>query len=204
MRDDNCLMIPLSRKLTENEATMLRQQLKTVNMTICDFVERQRRVKSLSEVLVDQLPPHLLMKIPRSMDIVGHIAVVEVPPELERYKKILGNAILSVNKSVRTILVKASAVGGKSRLRRFERLAGAHETETVYKKPVEAFIILRTRFSAVFGETIKMDDTPSFREILMYTSDSSIDILGKMKPSIPESLASVIKSSNPVRYKILV
>ena len=85
-------------------------------------------------MLEDKLPPHLLATVPRAIDFVGEIAVVEIPPELERHKGMIGEAIISVHKQVHTVLAKSGAVEGIYRLREFEVITGGGETETIHKE----------------------------------------------------------------------
>src|SRR3989337_4513003 len=86
------------------------------------------------ETLEGQLPPHLKASLPKALDIVGDIAIVEVPPELETQKNLIGKAILEAHRNVRTVLAKAGAVSGDYRLRDFEVIAGEHNTSTIHKE----------------------------------------------------------------------
>jgi len=98
------------------------------------FPERAKRPLKLLDALEDRLPPHLLASIPQAIDFVGDVAVLEVPPELEGYKGIIGEAILDTHKRVRTVLAKSGAVEGIYRLRDFEVIAGVDKTETVHRE----------------------------------------------------------------------
>jgi tRNA (guanine37-N1)-methyltransferase len=72
--------------------------------------------------------------MPKSLDIVGHVAILEITPELIPYKALIGEAVLSVNKNIRTVLAKASPISAQYRLREFEILAGEDSTETVHSE----------------------------------------------------------------------
>jgi tRNA (guanine37-N1)-methyltransferase len=85
-------------------------------------------------MLENKLPPHLIASLPRAIDFVGQIAVVEIPPELERRKEMIGEAIIKVHNQVHTVLAKSGAVEGVYRLRAFEVIAGVRETETIHKE----------------------------------------------------------------------
>ncbi len=128
------LCVPLVREPNENEFAYLKEQIPELQLTTLDFVKKKRREKTLAETLADQLPPHLLASLPRSIDIVGDIAIIEIPPELESHKKFLGEAILSIHKNTRVVLAKAGAVSGLYRLRKLEFIGGEHRTSTVYKE----------------------------------------------------------------------
>ncbi|MFQ6073957.1 MAG: class I SAM-dependent methyltransferase family protein [Candidatus Bathyarchaeia archaeon] len=86
------------------------------------------------DVFEEKLPPHLLASLPHAVDYVGDIAIVEIPPELENYKRMIGEAILFTHKRVSTVLAKSGAVEGVYRVRRFEVIAGVEKTETAHKE----------------------------------------------------------------------
>ncbi|MEM2281292.1 MAG: class I SAM-dependent methyltransferase family protein, partial [Candidatus Bathyarchaeia archaeon] len=98
------------------------------------FPERRKQPKTIYEALEDKMPPHLLACLPRAIDFVGDIAIIEIPPELEAYKMEIGNAILQVHKNVKTVLAKAGAVKGEYRLREFNVIAGQPKTETIHRE----------------------------------------------------------------------
>jgi tRNA (guanine37-N1)-methyltransferase len=75
-----------------------------------------------------------MKKLPRAIDFVGDIAIIEIPPELEAYKKTISEAILKTHKNVCTVLAKAGTVDGVYRLREFTVLAGIEKTETVHRE----------------------------------------------------------------------
>ena len=128
------LYIPLARKPLDAELRELENKLLKFEVSTHKFSERARRPLKMVDVLGDRLPPHLLASLPRAIDFVGDIAVIELPPELESYKRVLGEAILSTHKRVSTVLAKSGAVKGVYRVRSFEVLAGVEKTETVHRE----------------------------------------------------------------------
>jgi tRNA (guanine37-N1)-methyltransferase len=132
-KDDTFIRIPLNRPPSAPETEKLKKQLPNYEILTCDFRERKKK-KSLIELLEDKLPPHLLASLPRAIDFVGDIAIVEFPSELEDYETVVGKAIMQASKNVRTVLAKASAVSGSYRLRKFRVVAGEHKTDTVHKE----------------------------------------------------------------------
>lgn len=133
-RAGDWLHVPLTGDPSPAHLRELRRALPEFEVSVCTFPERSRRPLTLMEALEDRLPPHLLAALPRSIDFIGEIAVVEFPPELEGYKGVVAEAILAVHGRVRTVLGKAGAVGGTYRVREFEVLAGAWGTETVHRE----------------------------------------------------------------------
>ena len=133
-RDQDFVYIPLVRKPSGDESRNLKEQVADCKLSTYVFRERKKHEPSLIELLEDKFPPHLLASLPHSADFVGDIAIIEVSPELDPHKKIIGEAILKTNKNVRTVLAKAGAVSGTYRLREFSVIAGEAKTETVHKE----------------------------------------------------------------------
>ncbi len=131
---DDALCIPLIRQPDDSELTSLRRQLPRLFLRTFVFMEKRRQDKTLVEALTGELPPHLIASLPRALDVVGDIAILEIPTELEAYKAVFGEAIMKTHRSVRVVLAKAGAVTGTYRLRNFEFIAGEHRTATLYKE----------------------------------------------------------------------
>jgi len=98
------------------------------------FPQATQGAQRLSDALKRVLTPVQLKKLVSSYDLVGDIAILEIPKELESRKKTIAKALLSSNRRLRTVLRKASAMKGKYRVRKFEWLAGKKKTQTVYKE----------------------------------------------------------------------
>ena len=132
--DAKHVYVPLTREPSAEELAMLHGQVLDYTLKFHVFSEKRKQSKTLVEVLKGQLPPALMASLPKALDVIGDIAIVEVPPELEKHRNLLGGAILEVHKNVRIVLAKAGAVGGEYRLRDFEAIAGEHRTLTVHKE----------------------------------------------------------------------
>ncbi|MDD2638716.1 MAG: hypothetical protein PHO60_07095 [Methanothrix sp.] len=74
-----------------------------------------------------------LDEVPVSFSLVGDVAVISIPPELEGPKNDIGRAIISNHKGVKTILQKVSKLEGERRVASFEVLAGG-ETVTCHRE----------------------------------------------------------------------
>ncbi|MGA2385023.1 MAG: class I SAM-dependent methyltransferase family protein [Candidatus Bathyarchaeia archaeon] len=131
-RDSDSLCIPMVRQPFEDELAALNSQVSDYQLETRAFAEKPSAAGTVLQTLEDKLPPHLLAILPQALDIVGDIAIVEVPPELKPHEKLLGEAILQTHKNVRTVLAKAGAVGGTFRLREFAFIAGERRTQTVH------------------------------------------------------------------------
>ena len=128
------LYIPLITEPQTSHVKEIERSLPKFKVIVHSFPERVKRPLKLVDILEDKLPPHLLASLPHAIDFVGDIAVIEIPPELQSYKKIIGEAILRAHKQVQTVLGKAGAVEGVYRLREFEFIAGLDKTETVHRE----------------------------------------------------------------------
>jgi tRNA (guanine37-N1)-methyltransferase len=133
-RDEQFVCVPIVRRPSEKETAILREKLRDFTVEVRAFQERKRREKTLAEVLENSLPPHLLANLPRALDVVGDIAIIEIPPELKPSEQLIGAAIQQTHRNVRTVLAKAGAVSGTYRTREFDVIAGEPRTRTVHKE----------------------------------------------------------------------
>jgi tRNA (guanine37-N1)-methyltransferase len=69
-----------------------------------------------------------------AFDMVGDLAVVEVPEEHRGYGKEIGEALLKTHRNLKVAVAKSGDVKGETRLRKLEHLAGDKRTETVYQE----------------------------------------------------------------------
>lgn len=88
----------------------------------------------LRDRLAGRLTPLELKMIYRSFDIVGDIAVLKIPKGLEGKGEIIANAIMQLNKNIRTVLCQTSPIHGELRLRELKWLGGDNRTETFHKE----------------------------------------------------------------------
>ncbi len=133
-KDEDFIYIPIARQPTNAELGIFREQATNIEVSTYAFKERTKHSVTLAELLRDRLPPHLLTALPHSADIVGDIAVIEIPQELESHKALIGEAVLKAYKNVKAVLAKAGAVSGVYRLREFETIAGENRTVTLHKE----------------------------------------------------------------------
>jgi tRNA (guanine37-N1)-methyltransferase len=128
------LRIPLTAKPSLAVLKKLENTLSNFEISLYDFVVREKRHLVPLDFLANKLPSNLLDKVPRAIDFVGDIAIVEITPELSIYKNQIGEALLKAHKRTCTVLAKSGAVEGIYRLRDFEVIAGAKKTFTVYRE----------------------------------------------------------------------
>jgi tRNA (guanine37-N1)-methyltransferase len=97
--------------------------------------------KSIIEVLKDEIEEEFLEMIPKSYDIIGDIAIIEIndveslnEKELTILKHKIANALTLVNKNVKSVYEKKSEIKGSYRLRELHHLFGEKKTTTTYKE----------------------------------------------------------------------
>ncbi len=134
LRRGDWLLIPITGKPVKEKLDQLIEEINQFEILIQEFPEREGVARSLFDVLEDRLPPHLLAALPHSIDFIGDVAILEIPPELEDYKQLIGETMLQVFKRVRSVLAKSGAISGVYRLRDYELIAGSDNTETIHKE----------------------------------------------------------------------
>lgn len=132
--DDNFVCVPLNRQLNEKEVNIFKKQAVNIQLETRIFTEREQDKKTLESILANVLPSHLLTNLPHALDIIGDIAIVEVPSELKPYEKLVGGAILKTHRNVKTVVAKAGAISGIYRTRELAFLAGEPKTCTIHRE----------------------------------------------------------------------
>jgi len=99
------------------------------------------KYSSLQDALKGEIPDNYSEIIPKSYDIVGHIAIIEFDRFIHMnnevfndYKLKIAKAISRVNKNVKTVYEKKSQIKGKYRLRELALLYGLDKSETIHKE----------------------------------------------------------------------
>ena len=89
---------------------------------------------TLKQALEKKLTKKELENVVTSYDIIGSIAVIEIPPALKKKEKIIGNTLLGLHKSIKTVLKKAGIHQGKYRRQKLGALAGKRTKIAEYKE----------------------------------------------------------------------
>lgn len=131
---EETILIPITRALDDQELRSLSVKHGWLRFVEEEFEPRKSRPRNLIDALEDELPTHLLASLPRSFDVIGDVAVVELSSELLEYRSLVGSAIMSVNRKIRSVLRKASPVQAEFRLREYEVIAGDRDTVTTHKE----------------------------------------------------------------------
>src|SRR4030095_2082171 len=83
--------------------------------------KRPEKYDRLKDALGKLLSPTELESLIGSFDIVGDIAIVEIPDELEQKERMIGEALLKVHKNLKTVLKKLGPMEGEFRVRSEEK-----------------------------------------------------------------------------------
>ncbi|MFC1690940.1 TIM barrel protein [Nanoarchaeota archaeon] len=67
-------------------------------------------------------------------DMVGSIAIMEIPDELVKKEKKIAEEILKINKQIKTVVKKASEHKGEFRLQKYKIIVGKRTKETIHKE----------------------------------------------------------------------
>jgi len=84
----------------------------------------KKNPRNLKEALEGKLSQKEKSFLVSSFDQLGNIAVIEVPEELNKKEKIIGGALLKVNKSIKTVCKISGAHKGKFRVQPLKIIAG--------------------------------------------------------------------------------
>jgi len=94
----------------------------------------KKKPRDLKEALEGKIPRELIPLVPRSFDIVGSIAVMELPEELRPYEREIGEALLRVHPNLRTVAVEEGPHQGPFRVQPLRVIAGENSLVTEYRE----------------------------------------------------------------------
>ncbi|MEF8874365.1 MAG: tRNA (guanine-N1)-methyltransferase, partial [Candidatus Thermoplasmatota archaeon] len=128
--DDRFLFLPLRETVEEEEEVLGYEVVER------DVEEREKVDRDYTEIV--ELPNGLRKYLPSSYDIIGDIAIIKLPEEVEMYRKDIGEAILSTHANLSAVL-EDQGVHGELRIRDVEHIAGEKKTVTVHREYGAAF-----------------------------------------------------------------
>lgn len=89
---------------------------------------------SLKQILKDVLSSEERELLVRGFDIVGDIAIIIIPEELEVKKSLIAEAVLASNKRIKSVARRAGVYGGEFRTLPLEHIGGERRFETIHKE----------------------------------------------------------------------
>jgi len=98
------------------------------------LLKRAEFGKPLGKELSGKLTESEAAELVASFDIVGDIAVMEIPEALEKKEKLIADAVLKNHHNIRVVAKKTGATSGEFRIRPVGVIAGENRTLTVYRE----------------------------------------------------------------------
>ncbi len=89
---------------------------------------------SLKEILKNKLTKKELSQLIRSFDIIGDIAIIEIPAPLKKKEKIIAEAVMQQNNVIKTVLKKVEGRTGTYRQLKLKHLLGEKKKVTETKE----------------------------------------------------------------------
>lgn len=89
---------------------------------------------NLRDLLSKKLSKDELANVNTAFDIVGDIAIIEIPLELEHAEKIIGEAVLELNKSAKVVVKKLGGHEGDFRIQQYKVICGEKRFVTEAKE----------------------------------------------------------------------
>ncbi len=131
-RSDDWLIIPL---FPSNHELIERLKAKGYEALVAEFQEiHAAKPRSLRDALREKLPNDVLEELPKAFDVIGQIAIIEIPGRLQPYENEIGEAVLKIASRVRLVLNKLGPVDSEFRLRSYRRIGGEGETATQHRE----------------------------------------------------------------------
>jgi len=69
-----------------------------------------------------------------SFDLIGDIAIIDIPAGLESKEKMIAEAVFSVHKNIKVVAKKMGPMEGEFRVRKLKVIAGEERTKTIYQE----------------------------------------------------------------------
>ena len=124
LRDEGFLFIPILEEI----------DLPDAEIVWMEGGEIERKPFSLKESLKNKLSGDELRIAPKSFDLIGDIAVLEIPEGLSGKKGVIGDSLLETFGNIKVVACKKAGVGTEYRTREVEVIAGESRTETVHRE----------------------------------------------------------------------
>lgn len=100
----------------------------------------RNNMRSLHKILEDVITPEERKTMPASFDVIGNIAILDIPPTLRNKEKEIAKKVLETFKNITTIARREGIHEGEFRTRKVKILAGKRTKTTIHK---ESGIILK-------------------------------------------------------------
>jgi len=130
-RQQDAVIFPLVRRPKKQELLSFDAQAK---IGLFSFVLAKKKPRSLEDALAKILTKKELDELITSFDVIGDIAVIEIPKSLISKKRLIGNALLKAHPNIKTVARVCGEHRGRFRLRPVEIIAGERKTLAIHKE----------------------------------------------------------------------
>ena len=90
--------------------------------------------KTLKALLKNRLTAKERSGATRAFDVIGDIAVIEIPRALRKKERLIAETLLNTHRNIKVVARKSGAHTGKFRLQKVKILSGERRKETVHKE----------------------------------------------------------------------
>jgi len=165
-----------------------------------------KKIRSLKDYLIGKMKSSEIKKLIRSYDIVGSIAIVEIPKGMEDKEKLIADGILYSNPNIKTVVKKSGSVHGVYRVRDVKFIAGVntkvtihHEHNCLFKMNIED-VYYSVRLSGERGR-VKELVRPNENVLVLFAGVGPFStIIAKVQPT--SKIVAV--ELNPIAVKYMI
>ncbi len=122
IKEEGFIYLPIKKKF-DSEYSIFEKKFK-----------KTEKKKSFADILKIKLTSEEIESLKTAYDHVGDIAIIEVDRELEKKEKLIADALLKSNKTIKTVLKKGGVHEGDFRTQKMIYLAGENKKETIHKE----------------------------------------------------------------------
>lgn len=134
--EKDSVAFPIIKKFDDSE----------VEFVEINFLNKEKK-DTWKDLLKKKLTASEMDVLKTAHDVVGSIAILDIPEELEKKEKIIAEALLQTNKNIKTVLKKADEHSGTYRTQKMQWLAGDKTKETIHR---ENYVKLKLNVEEVF------------------------------------------------------
>ena len=91
-----------------------------------------RKPQNLKVALGKVIPSNIMPKFRSSFDVIGTIAVLEIPEEVEPYEREIAKLLLAMNPAIKTVCKKCGGHEGRFRRQKMKFLGGVRTKQTIH------------------------------------------------------------------------
>jgi len=112
----------------------MKKKLVKKNNTSKYSSKKRNLPKSLKDKCKEFLPKKLQQYAIKSFDVIGNIAIINIPEPILKYEKKIAESLLETNKAIKTVAKKIGNRYGTYRRQPLKVLAGKRTYETIHKE----------------------------------------------------------------------